>query len=645
MTNQQNNGSSKRNNRKKKQDRKTAQGPPQQPTGGMSWIRIILFALIAYFLFQWLFGNFDQPVRIPYSTFRTHLQKDQITEVTVKGSRIQGTLKNDAEIVQAERDTVIYKEFVTYFPKFGDEKLMSLLEENDVTIATQPQSQTNWWYILLILAPIVFIGAIFYMQYKRMQGGSQGGGLFNIGKSRAKLHTVSKEDTTFADVAGAESAKEELQEVVSYLKNPERIQKLGGKIPRGMLLLGPPGCGKTLLARAVAGEAKVPFFSITGSDFMEMFVGVGASRVRDLFEQAKKNAPSIIFIDELDSIGRQRGAGLGGGHDEREQTLNQLLSEMDGFEGHESVIAMAATNRPDILDPALRRPGRFDRQVIVPSPKLKDRHQILKMYADRKKMAEDVDLEQIAKSTPGFSGADLENLLNEAALLAGRKNKDRIDKKDVDEARDKVLMGLTRRGMVLSEEEKKMIAYHEAGHAVSSVILPESHPVHKISIIPRTRAMGVTEHFPEEEKYVYKKEYMLDQLSVMMGGRVAEEIVFGTATTGAENDLKQATQLARRMVLEWGMSEDFQNIALGQQQQQVFLGQQLAQNRDYSEATAHEVDKAIEELLSKAHNKTRQILEERRDILDKVVERLMEDEEIPGEELEEIIDNDGKSKS
>ncbi|MDZ7722209.1 MAG: ATP-dependent zinc metalloprotease FtsH [candidate division KSB1 bacterium] len=641
MPEKQNKKSKNQKTRKNSSNKPTPPPPPQQ-AGPVSWIRVVFFAIIVYLILQWAFGSFDQSVKIPYSSFKTHLQENKITQVTVRGSRIQGSLKNQAQLVNARGDTVQYSDFVTFFPKFGDEKLMSMLEENQVTIATQPERDTNWWTTLLIFAPLIFLGLIFYSQYKRMQGGGSQGGLFSIGKSRAKLHTVSKEDTTFEDVAGAESAKEELQEVVSYLKEPERIQKLGGKIPSGMLLLGPPGCGKTLLARAVAGEAGVPFFSITGSDFMEMFVGVGASRVRDLFEQAKKNAPSIIFIDELDSIGRQRGAGLGGGHDEREQTLNQLLSEMDGFEPNESVIAMAATNRPDILDSALRRPGRFDRQVIVPAPKLKDRLEILKMYADRKTMADDVNLEQVAKSTPGFSGADLENLLNEAALMAGRKNKSEITQQDVDQARDKVMMGLTRRGLVLSDEEKKMIAYHEAGHAVSSVILTETHPVHKISIIPRTRAMGVTEQFPEEEKYVYKKEYMLDQLSVMMGGRAAEELFFNTATTGAENDLKQATQLARRMVLEWGMSDKFQNIALGQQQGQVFLGQQLSQKRDFSESTAYKVDKAVQELLKQAHDRTRKVLENRRKVLDKVVKRLLEDEEIAGEELDEIIENDGE---
>lgn len=638
MTEQNNEQSQKSNRDKNLREKLEQEQSMQRPPGGISLIRLILFALIAYFILQWGFGLFDQRVQIPYTTFRQHVQEGRVSEVVVRGDRIQGNLDDEAELVNAQGDTVNYEQFVTFFPTFGDEKLMSMLEANEVIITTQPERDGNWWYILLFIAPILLIGGMVYMQYKRMQGGS-GGGLFNIGKSRAKLHKVSKESTTFKDVAGAESAKEELQEVVSYLKDPAHIQKLGGKVPRGMLLLGPPGCGKTLLARAVAGEAGVPFFSITGSDFMEMFVGVGASRVRDMFESAKKNAPSIIFIDELDSIGRKRGAGLGGGHDEREQTLNQLLSEMDGFEENESVMTMAATNRPDILDPALRRPGRFDRQVIVPAPKLKDRQQILEMYADQKKMADDVDLEQVAKSTPGFSGADLENLLNEAALLAGRKKKDHIDKQDVDEARDKVLMGLTRRGLVLSDEEKKMIAYHEAGHAISSVVLPESHPVHKISIIPRTRAMGVTEHFPEEEKYVYKREYMLDQLSVMMGGRVAEEMMFSTATTGAENDLKQATQLARRMVLEWGMSETFKNIALGRQEGQVFLGQELTQNRDYSEATAHKVDKAVKELVTQAHDRTQQLLEEHRDALDKVVDRLLEEEEIPGSELSEIIKN------
>jgi len=629
------------------EDRRTKRGRPYSPAEqgrspedgaptGKGWFigRIIVFLFLAMLLMQ-LFGIFDPHRQIPYSVFKSQLRDDNVVRVTVQGDRIRGAFREETEIEGLEEETPAFTDFVTYFPRFGDDQLMTMLEEQEVTIETRPEREGQWWYILVFLAPLLLLGGLFYMQYQRMQGGR--GGIFNIGRSRAKLHTATEEQTTFDDVAGAEAAKEELREFVVYLRHPERIQHLGGQLPKGLLLLGPPGCGKTLLARAVAGEAGVPFYSITGSDFMEMFVGVGASRVRDLFQNAKASAPSIVFIDELDSIGRRRGAGLGGGHDEREQTLNQLLSEMDGFEGSENVVVMAATNRPDVLDPALQRPGRFDRQVVIPLPNQKEREQILHIYAAGKQMAGDVDLNSVSKGTPGFSGADLENLLNEAALMAGRKDKKEIETEDLDEARDKVLMGLAHRGLTQSDEERHMIAYHEAGHAIVSVVLPEASPVHKISIIPRSRAMGVTESFPEEEKYVYKREYVLSQLSVMMGGRCAEEMIYNTATTGAENDLKQATRLARRMVLEWGMSEDLMNIALGREQQNVFLGHELSQGRDYSEATAREVDQAVKNILSQAHDRSAEILNDHRKAMHKLVERLLEEEEIAGSEIEKII--------
>jgi len=474
-----------------------------------------------------------------------------------------------------------------------------------------------------------------YMQYKRTQG--QGGGLFSIGKSQATKYEHSQADVTFNDVAGAQGAKTELKEVVSFLKEPERIRNLGGKVPKGVMLVGPPGTGKTLLARAVAGEADAPFFSITGSDFMEMFVGVGAKRVRNLFEDAKKNAPSIIFIDEIDAIGRSRGAGLGGGHDEREQTLNQLLSELDGFEEKQDVIVMCATNRPDILDPALMRPGRFDRRIIVDLPNTKDRREILSIYAQNKKFDPDVDLDRLARGTPGFSGADLENMLNEAALLAARKQKDSISNQSIEEARDKILMGLVRQGLSMTEEEKRIVAYHEAGHAVVGALLDRADPVHKVSIVPRTQSMGVTQQLPEDEKYIYDREYLLDRLAVMMGGRAAENLVFGTATSGAGNDLQQATQLARQMVLEWGMSGRFEHMALGGKKEQVFLGEELGKPREYSESTAREVDSEVESVLGSAYSKAEEILSAERKAMDRLAEKLMNEDEVPGEEVYALI--------
>jgi cell division protease FtsH len=465
----------------------------------------------------------------------------------------------------------------------------------------------------------------------------QGQGIFsalNMRRSGAQLYERGKERTTFDDVAGLQSPKAELREIVRFLKEPQFFQRLGGEVPRGVLLVGPPGTGKTLLARAVAGEAEVPFFSITGSNFMEMLVGVGASRVRDLFDEAKKASPSIVFIDELDSIGRRRGAGLGGGHDEREQTLNQLLSEMDGFAPNEGIIVMAATNRPDILDPALLRPGRFDRRITVDLPTMQDRLAILKIHSRNKPLAEDseraVDLERIARGTPGFSGADLENLLNEAALLAAREGKDLIEAEDIEEARDKVMMGLERENLGLTDEEMQLLAHHEGGHAIVAAVLPHADPIHKVTIVPRGRAMGVTQQLPERDRYVYRREYMLDRLAVMMGGRAAEQLIFDTATSGAENDLKQATQLARRMVLDWGMSP-------GGRSEQVFLGQEIAQRREYSEATAREVDQEIQAILDEAYERAASTLRERREALASLVETLLEEEEIPGKRVLDLV--------
>jgi cell division protease FtsH len=513
--------------------------------------------------------------------------------------------------------------------------LLPLLESHGVTIDAQPAPDSSWIGSLLYFLPVLLLIGVGYMFFSQMR--NQGQQIFSVGKSRAKLYERREERTTFDDVAGAKGAKAELEEIIEYLRQPDRFESLGGETPKGVLLVGPPGTGKTLLARAVAGEADVPFFSITGSDFMEMFVGVGASRVRDLFREAKRAAPSIIFIDELDSIGRRRGAGLGGGHDEREQTLNQLLSELDGFEPNENVIVIAATNRPDILDPALLRPGRFDRRITVDLPTARSRVAILKIHARNKPLADDVDLEEIARGVPGFSGADLRNMLNEAALLAARQHKEVIEPEDIEEARDKILMGLKREGLVLTEEECRLIAYHEAGHALIAAVLPQADPIHKVTIVPRGQAMGVTQQLPEREKYIYPREYMLDRLAVMMGGRAAEEMVFQTATSGAGNDLIQATQLARKMVLDWGMSERLGRVAWGKDRDEVFLGEEIAHRREYSETTAREIDEEVKSILDEAYQRAAASLQKYREELDRIAEVLLQKEEITGQEVLDLI--------
>ena len=466
----------------------------------------------------------------------------------------------------------------------------------------------------------------------------QGNNLFSVGQNRAKLYKRSTESTTFEDVAGVEGAKEELQEIVSFLKTPEFFQNMGARTPKGVLLIGPPGTGKTLLARAIAGEADVPFYSITGSDFMELFVGVGASRVRNLFKDARRHNPSIVFIDELDSIGRHRGAGLGGGHDEREQTLNQLLSELDGFEPNESTIVVAATNRPDILDPALLRPGRFDRQITVDRPTVADREGILKIHARNKPVSTNVDLQQVAQSTPGFSGADLENLLNESALLAARKKRSTIETEDLDEAQDKILLGLVRKNLVLTSDERRTVAYHEAGHAVAAAFLPNAEPVHKVTIIPRDRSMGVTQQLPEGDKYLFNREYILERIAVILGGRAAEELHMGTITSGAENDLKQATHLAKKMVLDWGMSDKLGTIALGSDREHVFLGDEITHRREFSEETARDIDAEIRQILDSGFDQAKSLLSEKNDYLIKVADALLEREELLGKDIRNLLD-------
>ncbi len=616
-----------------------SEGTPPGAGRGRLIIWIIAGTLLALWAYSYWGMGPAGGERISYSEFRTQLQEDNVERVVVKGNTINGQLKSQATRTQ-QGNTVNYENFVTYLPSFGDEKLMDMLESRNVDVVTKPQNDFPWGLVIMGLLPVLLLFGVGYIFLRRMQ--SQGQGLFSVRQSKAKLYDKDDEDTTFEDVAGAERAKEELREIIKFLKSPGRFEGLGGKVPKGVLLVGPPGTGKTLLARAVAGEAEVPFFSVSGSDFMEMFVGVGASRVRDMFSEAKETSPAIIFIDELDSIGRKRGAGLGGGNDEREQTLNQLLSELDGFEENEGVVVIAATNRPDILDSALTRPGRFDRQITVDLPTKQARYEILKIHARDKPLSDDVNLEEIARSTPGFSGADLENLLNEAALLAGRYEHEVIKSSDIDQARDKVMMGLKREGLVLDKDEKKLLAYHEAGHAIVAAVLPNADPVHKVTIVPRGQAMGVTQQLPEKDKYLYRLDYILDRLAVIMGGRAAEEIIFDTATSGAENDLKQVRKMARKMVLDWGMGEKFKHISLGEDQGNVFLGEELAKGREYSDETAREVDEEIRRITENAFTRATETLDEHREAFDQLAEMLIEKEEVPGKDVLRLVNGESE---
>lgn len=618
--------------KKKKQNKRN-------PKPYSSWMNILLWILFFVFLVTWIQspgdGIFSKSTKITYSEFRQQVEDSNVSGISVQGEKIQGELIETQTVEITENDTIQYESFITYIPPFGDEDLFQLLDEQNVTVASKPESGFSWWTLLLFGLPLlllVYFGFLFYQRFR-----TQSRGIFNIGKSKAKLQDPEKQDTTFEDIAGLDNTKKELEEVIEFLKDPERFEEIGATLPKGLLMVGPPGTGKTLLARAVAGEAEVPFFSISGSDFMEMFVGVGAKRIRDMFKKAKDASPSIIFIDELDSIGRRRGAGLGGGHDEREQTLNQLLSELDGFEPTESVVVIAATNRPDILDKALLRPGRFDRRITVDMPTQQSRVEILKIHAKNKPLSDDVNLEKVAKSTPGFSGADLENLLNEASLYAGRDKRKEVLMSDIDRARDKVMMGLEREGVQIDDDEKKMLAYHEAGHALAAAILPHSDPIHKVSIIPRGKAMGVTQQFPEKEKYIYRKEYLLDRLAVVMGGRAAEELIFDTSTSGAQDDLKRVSQLSRKMVLQWGMSDRFQHISLGSEEEEVFLGRDMSQKREYSDTTAREVDEEVQKITKEAFDRALNTLDENRKILEQVAEILLEKEEIPGEEVDKLL--------
>ena len=619
-------------------------GSPQSPTS--HWTIILWLFLLFLLLGPWISSRLSSKgTQISYTDFRSQLEASNVQKVTVQGEKISGQLKKPAQETTATGQTATYTEFFTYVPSFGDPQLLPLLEAQKVNVVTLPKKDVSWWGEILsgLLPFLIVIGFGAFLLRKRGLGGAQG--IFSFAGSRAHLYEQGREKTTFRDVAGAHGAKIELQEIIDYLRDPARIQRLGGKAPKGVLLVGPPGTGKTLLARAVAGEAQVPFLSITGSDFVEMFVGVGASRVRSMFADAKKMAPVIIFIDELDSIGHKRGISIGGGQDEREHTLNQLLSEMDGFEPHEHVVVMAATNRPDVLDAALLRPGRFDRHITVDLPTLKDRLEILKIHARDKPLSENVDLEEVARGTPGFSGADLENLLNEAALLAARRNEDRLDQKDVDDAVDKILMGLERENIAVTPEERRLVAYHEGGHAVVAAVLPNTDPIHKVTIVPRGQAMGVTQQIPAREKYIYPKDYMLNRLAVMMGGRAAEEVVEGTVTSGAADDLKQATALARRMILEWGMGESLGKMAMGDGRENAFLGYGVPQRPEYSEETARQIDEEIKKILNESYDRAAAVLREHRDGLDRVAQDLLEKEEVPGKEILALVGAEGTQAS
>ena len=581
------------------------------------WLVITLMMIMLYNLF-----NQQQlsETNISYTEFLSMVENERVAEVILQGQELFVTDTNR-------------NRFKVFAPQ--DPDLIKILRNKGVTIQAKPPAESPWYMSILVswFPMIVLIGVwIFFM--RQMQAG--GGKALSFGKSRARLQSDNKDKVTFEDVAGIEEAKEELGEIIDFLKEPKKFTRLGGRIPKGVLLMGPPGTGKTLLARAIAGEADVPFFSISGSDFVEMFVGVGASRVRDLFVQGKKNAPCIIFIDELDAVGRHRGAGLGGGHDEREQTLNQLLVEMDGFESNEGVILISATNRPDVLDPALLRPGRFDRQVVVSLPDIRGREKILKVHMKKTPIAPDVDQVVLAKGTPGFSGADLENLVNEAALLGAKRDKEKIDMTDFEDAKDKVYMGLERKSKVIKEEDRKVTAYHEGGHALVARFLPETDVVNKITIIPRGSAAGITWFLPEERDFRFKDQ-LESELSVAFGGRAAEEIVFKRISTGAANDIKQATDLAQKMVRSWGMSEKLGPLSYAKNEEQIFLGREIAQHRDYSDETARKIDEEVNSLIDATYRMAKKVLEKNLDILHKLAELLLEKETVQGKELDELI--------
>jgi cell division protease FtsH len=597
-----------------------------------STLKSLLFwmVLIVVGVLIWQFSTGLQRNETPmaFSAFLQHVDKNEVVSVTMTGNEITGQLSTSAS---GDGNT----KFRTYAPP-QYEGLANKLWDKGIQITAKPESTSPWATLLYSWAPILLMIGFWLFMMRQMQSG--GNKALSFGKSRAKLSSSSQKKVTFKDVAGVDEAKEELQEIIEFLKEPQKFQKLGGRIPKGVLLMGPPGTGKTLLARAVAGEANVPFFSISGSDFVEMFVGVGASRVRDLFEQGKKNAPCIVFIDEIDAVGRHRGAGLGGGHDEREQTLNQLLVEMDGFESNEGVILVAATNRPDVLDPALLRPGRFDRRIVVNRPDVKGREGILAVHTKKIPLADDVNIHVLARGSSGFSGADLANLVNEAALNAARFNQKVVRMNDFEFAKDKVLMGSERRSMIISDEEKKVTAIHEAGHAVLAVVLPHADPIHKVTIIPRGMALGVTMQLPEGDKFNYTRDYLNDQIAILLGGRLAEELTNGGMTTGAGNDLERSTELARKMVCEWGMSDAMGPLTFGKKEEQIFLGREIAQHQDYSEDTAIRIDHEIKRMVTENYERAKTLLEKHKVALDRIADALLAREVLDADQVRRIID-------
>ena len=581
---------------------------------------ILLFVVISVLVFNLFNPIAPTAMLLPFSEFMDKVEKGEVNDVTIKGSELAGNYKTG-------------KSFKTVLPDYPD--LVKELRTRGVKVNAEQVKESAWYNFLVVWAPLILMVFWFMFIVRNMQMG--GNKAMSFGKSKAKLLNESSKKVTFSEVAGMDEAKVEVQEIIEILKDPQKFQKLGGKIPKGVLLVGPPGTGKTLLARAIAGEAGVPFLSISGSDFVEMFVGVGASRVRDLFEQGKKNAPCIIFIDEIDAVGRHRGAGLGGGHDEREQTLNQLLVEMDGFESNDGVILVAATNRPDVLDPALLRPGRFDRMVVLPRPDLNGRIGVLKVHTKKIKLAPHVDIESIARGTPGLSGAELANLVNEAALLAGRLGKTQVENDDFDRAKDKILMGLERKSMLISDEEKKNTAYHEAGHTLVARLIPGTDPVHKVSIIPRGMALGVTLQLPTADRYSYDREHLLNNIAILLGGRAAEEIALQHMTTGAGNDLERATTLARKMVCEWGMSDAMGPLSYGKKEEAIFLGREIAQHRDYSEHTAVEIDKEVKRIVMDNFHRAKTLIQDRADALHGLAKALLEKETLDAADIDAIV--------
>jgi cell division protease FtsH len=586
----------------------------------MLWLSLLVVIFLAWHFAQ--IQKKETPAK--FSEFMQQVEAGQVKDVTITGNEIKGhSVNGDA--------------FRTFAPQ-GYDKLVDTLLAKKVPVSYQPDQTPTWANMLISWAPFLLLIGFWIFFMRQMQSG--GNKALSFGKSKAKLLASQQKKVTFKDVAGVDEAKEELQEIIEFLREPQKFQKLGGRIPKGVLLMGPPGTGKTLLARAIAGEANVPFFSISGSDFVEMFVGVGASRVRDLFEQGKKNAPCIIFIDEIDAVGRHRGAGLGGGHDEREQTLNQLLVEMDGFESNDGVILIAATNRPDVLDPALLRPGRFDRRVVVSRPDVRGREGILQVHTRKIPLSEDVDVTVLARATPGFSGADLANLVNEAALLAARHNQKFVNMRDFESSKDKVLMGAERKSMIITDAEKKVTAFHEGGHALLAALLPHADPLHKVTIIPRGMALGVTQQLPTEDKHNWTREQLEDRIAVCMGGRIAEEITFGQISTGAANDIEQATEMARKMVCEWGMSDSLGPLTYGKKEEAIFLGKEFNRHQDYSEATALKIDAEIKRIVTEQYQRAQKLLTEKGQVLDRVAEALLEHEVLDGSQLRQLINGE-----